>query len=98
VRESLVEKHLVARVKQLGGLQRKVAWIGRKGAPDRMILLPEHAPWFPGLTWVELKAPGLRAEDNQAREHDRLRAFGQRVVVLDTKEAIDAFLFRGVMP
>ena len=38
MRESLIEKHLVKRVKELGGEVRKVQWVGRRGAPDRAVL------------------------------------------------------------
>lgn len=91
MRESKVEQHLVARVKALGGEVRKVKWIGRRGAPDRLVLLPDRwrpfrAPWHP---LVELKRPGRDAEDYQAREHERLRAAGFVVLVLDTIEKID---------
>lgn len=39
MRESDIEKYLVKRVKALGGEIRKVAWIGREGAPDRLVML-----------------------------------------------------------
>lgn len=94
MRESKVEAHFVAVVKRIGGEQRKVKWIGRHGAPDRFVMLP--APDRFGLhpcrqVWAELKRPGLSAEDHQQREHDRMRAFGCEVVVLDTIEKIDEF-------
>lgn len=41
MRESQVENYLVERVKALGGEVRKVRWIGRNGAPDRLVMLPE---------------------------------------------------------
>jgi len=40
MRESLIEKHLVRRVAEAGGETRKVRWVGRNGAPDRLVLLP----------------------------------------------------------
>lgn len=40
MRESLIEAYLVRRVKELGGEVRKVKWIGRRGAPDRVVMLP----------------------------------------------------------
>ena len=40
MRESEVEKYLVTVVKSLGGDCRKVKWIGRRGAPDRVVMLP----------------------------------------------------------
>lgn len=83
MRESEVESHLVKRVKQLGGEVRKVQWIGRRGAPDRVVMLPS------GSVWVELKAPGEKAKPHQQREHDRMRAMGQIVLVLDTIDAVE---------
>jgi len=41
IRESQIEKYLVAQVKALGGEYRKVRWIGRCNAPDRFVMLPE---------------------------------------------------------
>lgn len=98
MRESKVEKHLVARVKALGGEVRKVKWIGRRGAPDRLVIFPRRRQWtvyYAGEQividhpLVELKRPGEDAEDYQAREHERLRAAGFVVLVLDTIEKID---------
>lgn len=42
MRESQIEKYLCDRVKELGGEVRKVQWIGRRGAPDRLVMLPEE--------------------------------------------------------
>jgi hypothetical protein len=87
MRESDIEDHLVRRAKALGGEVRKVKWIGRRGAPDRVVFLPGSR-----LYWVELKRPGGQADAHQAREHARMRGMGQRVVVLDSLTAIDALL------
>jgi hypothetical protein len=110
VRESTIERHLVERVKALGGEVRKVKWIGRRGAPDRLVMLPERVtPWDgtirPGAiclrnplkhaarsVWVELKAPGVPPEAHQVREHERMRKMGQRVVVIDSIEGVEALL------
>lgn len=90
MRESAVEAHLVKRVKELGGETRKVKWIGRKYAPDRVVFLPKHRA---GPTiWVELKRPKKEAEEGQAREHKRMRKLGQCVLVIDSIEAVDIFL------
>ena len=91
MRESKVEEHLVKRVKALGGEVRKVGWIGRANAPDRLVLLPDRwrpcrAPWHP---LIELKRPTKGATKAQAREHERLRAAGFTVLVLNSIEAID---------
>ena len=42
LRESKIEAHLIKRVKEIGGETRKVQWIGRDGAPDRLVMLPER--------------------------------------------------------
>lgn len=104
-----VEAYLVKRVEELGGEVRKVAWVGRRGAPDRLVMLPFAAmetvrdgklvPGRPNTIWVELKRPGLAAtfpnnahERQQHREHQRMRAMGQRVVVIDSIEGVEELL------
>lgn len=93
MRESQIEAHLVKRVKALGGEVRKVQWIGRRGAPDRLVMLPGEE-WFigPETVWVELKAPGVKPEAHQLREHERMRALGQCVIVIDSIEGVDEWL------
>jgi hypothetical protein len=106
--ESSIEDYLVAQVKRLGGEVRKVKWIGRDGAPDRLVMLPRSWGVKPGgvmfnegspAIWVELKRPGGKAtfpknphERKQAREHERMRKMGQRVEVIDSFEGVDALL------
>lgn len=85
MRERDIERHLVERIKALGGEIRKVQWIGRRGAPDRVVMLPGGT-----LFWIELKRPGGSAEAHQAREHAKLHRVGQTVRILDTVEKIDA--------
>jgi hypothetical protein len=90
MRESEIEKYLVKRVKELGGEVRKVKWIGRRGAPDRLVMMPLRE-WDTETTiWVELKATGKTAEPHQLREHKRMRDMGQYVVVIDSKEGVDS--------
>lgn len=93
MRESEIENYLVQRVKALGGEVRKVKWIGRRAAPDRLVMLPGciyEKPWR--IIWVELKAPGKKPEPHQAREHARMRDMGQRVEVIDSLEGVDELL------
>lgn len=105
MKERDIEKYLVDRVKALGGEVRKVQWIGRVGAPDRLVMLPggrvrmsSHSfldtlmPSPPLSTWVELKAPGEKPRTSQLREHARMRAMGQHVVVIDSIEGVDELL------
>lgn len=98
-RERDIERHLVKRVKALGGEIRKVTWQGRGGAPDRVVMLNAgRKPWWPAI-WIELKAPGGLAtfpknahERKQHREHERMRAMGQRVVVIDSIAGVEELL------
>lgn len=93
LRESDIEKYLVKQVKALGGEVRKVAWIGRRGAPDRLVMLPEcEAGRFGDTIWIELKAPGVKPEAHQLREHARMRKMGQRVEVVDSYARVDEVL------
>lgn len=41
MRESVIEKALCDRIKTLGGEVRKVRFLDRNGAPDRLVLLPD---------------------------------------------------------
>jgi hypothetical protein len=59
-------------------------------------MLPDWGPspgnFYTRTVWVELKATGKVAEPHQYREHNRMRAVGQRVVVIDSIEGVDALL------
>lgn len=96
IRERDIERYLVKRAKELGGEVRKVQWIGRRGAPDRIVMLPDttilegiHLIKCSNTFWVELKAPGKKATAAQRREHDRMQRMGQRVEVIDSFEGVD---------
>jgi len=86
--ESKIEKYLTARVKSLKGVTRKLRFLDRRGAPDRLV-------WLPGWEWpklVELKAPGKDLEPHQKREHKRLKHTGIKCVKLDSFGDVDRFL------
>jgi len=91
MRESSIESYLVRRAKEEGDEVRKVVWVGRRNAPDRLLLV-RHI-------WIELKRPGKAAtfpadahERAQHREHERMRKAGHRVVVIDSYEAVERIL------
>lgn len=86
VAERDIERALVKRVKELGGEVRKVVWQGRRGAPDRLVLLPRKRG--PRLLFVELKAPGGRLSRLQILEHEILTNYGVRVVVVNSLEQV----------
>ena len=94
MRESDTERYLVEGVQRRSGEVRKVVWLGRDKAPDRVVMLP----WRPAA-WFEVKSPDTIAtfpanphERAQQREHERLRAVGQKVYVVGTFEQVDAAL------
>lgn len=96
MRESEIEKALTTGVKALGGEVRKVRWLDRRGAPDRLVLLPgrdiqtsHNVVYAPaGVFFVELKATGKKPTKVQTREHARLMRYGLRVEVVDSLERV----------
>lgn len=114
MREREIEAHFVERVRQKRKQTRKLKWIGRRGAPDRVAFLGlekatsrlADAIGYPNhvaqsllvellgmvIVWPEFKAPGVLPEPHQLREHERMRRMGQRVVVIDSIEGVDALL------
>jgi hypothetical protein len=100
-----IEDYLVKRVKAMGGEVRKVQWIGRNGAPDRLVMLPPISDpcsdngYRERTTWVELKNPKTivtfpadARERAQHREHERMRKLGQRVEVIGTLYQVEELL------
>ena len=102
MRERDIENYLVKCVNDMGGEVRKVQWIGRRGAPDRLVMLPPSFKRDAGdvlfyesqTIWVELKAPGAKPRPSQEREHERMRAMGQHVEVIDSLQGVDELLMK----
>ena len=74
------------RVKELGGLCEKFTSPGRRAVPDRIVMLPGGR-----IVFVECKAPGKKPTELQSRDHERRRALGFEVVVIDDLDAARAF-------
>ena len=74
--ESPIEKRLVTEVERVGGWCLKLP---NAGLPDRLCL-------FPGgeVVFVELKAFGKKPRKLQILMHQKLKAIGFRVEVIDT--------------
>lgn len=87
MRESAIERRLVAEAVKRGGVAPKFVSPGLDGVPDRLLL-------FPGgrLAFVEVKAPGKKPRPLQRRRIEQLTALGFRVFVLDSKEQIGEIL------
>tara|TARA_R110000744_G_scaffold98417_5_gene190162 strand:+ start:176 stop:445 length:270 start_codon:yes stop_codon:yes gene_type:complete len=84
--EKDIEAALVKRVKALGGTAEKFTSPNRRSVPDRLVTLPNGV-----IVFVELKATGKKPTEAQARDHNRRRAMGCRVLVIDNMRDAQAF-------
>lgn len=86
MREKTVKDYAKKIALQRGWLVRKLRWEGRSHAPDNFyakdgrIVLCEHK-----------RSKVDTARRAQDREHKTLRSFGVEVVIINTKEQVDAF-------
>ena len=70
MRESEIEDYFTWEVSRMRGVTYKLKFIGRKGAPDRIALLPWGDTWF-----VELKTPAGKLSELQ-------KSFARNVIKL----------------
>tara|TARA_B110000858_G_C17805329_1_gene477642 strand:- start:2188 stop:2478 length:291 start_codon:yes stop_codon:yes gene_type:complete len=96
MRESVIEKYLVSKVKAAGGVALKWSAPGNNGVPDRIIFLPDT--FLTRLVFVELKAPGKLPTKLQLAVHKKLLTYDQSVVVVDSKQEVDRLLGELVCP
>lgn len=85
--EKVVERKLVEAVKANGGMCIKLLCDQLTGLPDRMCLFPNHK-----IVFVELKTTGRKPKRIQLFIHDKLRALGFRVEVIDTVKGVNDFI------
>lgn len=85
--EKTVEKTLLMKVRERGGLAFKFVSPGMAGVPDRVVLLPDGK-----MAFVELKAPGKKPRALQRYRMKQIEDLGFRVAVLDEIEKIEPFL------
>ena len=84
--EKTIEQALVKRVKELGGMAEKFVSPGRRSVCDRIVTLPGNT-----IIFVELKAPNKHPTPLQELDHERRRALGCDVRVINTLEDARAF-------
>ena len=82
--EKALEAELRERCKALGWMCIKLTSQYQRGLPDRLILMPGGRVCF-----VEIKTTGKKPTALQRVTHERLRALGYRVEVVDTTERLD---------
>jgi len=83
MREREIERRLKNEVEKAGGLCLKFTSPGFDGVPDRIVLFPKGK-----ITFIELKAPGEKPRPLQTARIEKLRDYGFRAEVLDSKEEI----------
>lgn len=90
IKEADVERALVRRIEALGGRAEKFTSPARRSVPDRLILLPvppEHRALVARyVRFAECKRPGAKPTESQEKDHERRRAMGFRVDVVDSVE------------
>lgn len=86
--ESAIEKRLVSRVEnELGGLAIKLVEDGKRGWPDRTVILPGGR-----VVFVELKRKRGRLSHQQEARLDQLKAMGHHTYTAWSNEDVDALL------
>lgn len=88
MKEIKVEEYLRDQVEKHGGLCEKFSSPGRIGVPDRI------CSWDLGcIDFVECKKPkGGKLSVAQAKDHERRRKLGHRVLTLWTREEVDTYI------
>lgn len=90
--EKLLERKLSVAVQKLGGISIKLAATYLVGLPDRLCLLPQGRMFF-----AEIKTTGEKPRKIQVIVHNKLRALGFKVVVIDSTEQLNQII-RGYEP
>lgn len=85
--EKIIERKLVEAVKANGGMCIKLLCDNLLGLPDRMVLMPHSK-----IAFAELKTTGQKPRRVQVFMHEKLRALGFRVEVIDTTEGVNNFI------
>ena len=86
MRESKIEGYLRTEIKKLGGVALKFTSPGRRGVPDRIVIMPGGRVYF-----VELKAPKGKLRPAQQRAQGMLREYGCCVWTLYQIIHVDMF-------
>lgn len=85
--EKVIERKLVEAVKANDGMCIKLLCDNLLGLPDRMVLMPHSK-----IAFVELKTTGRKPRRIQVFMHNKLRALGFRVEVIDTIKGVEQFV------
>lgn len=86
--ESPIEDWVCDKAEAAGWLVRKLQWVGRRNAPDRLFAKDGR------VVFIEFKAPGKAPRVTQQREIDRMVAAGLEVYWTDNP--LDALAYLGI--
>lgn len=84
--EKYLEPKLCREVKKLNGLCYKFRSPANKSVPDRLVIITSF------ICLVEVKTTGQKPTPAQAAEHERIRAAGGKVFVIDRPSELDKFI------
>ncbi|QHJ79670.1 MAG: hypothetical protein [Caudoviricetes sp.] len=100
--EGKIVAYAKKRLKEEGCLVRKMAYEGRRGAPDMLVLVPYPEIWHGDALMVSSRCKVLfiefkkdettEPEPHQLAEHRRMRAAGGDVRVIGSTDQVDALL------
>jgi hypothetical protein len=91
MKEKIIEKYLVQRVKDLGGRAYKFTSPAHRGVADRVVCFPNGQTWF-----IELKAPDGRLSELQKIFASDMALMNQKYACLWSKEQIDGWIIEAV--
>lgn len=96
--EGLVQKYCMEQLKAKGCLVRKLAYEGRRGCPDLLVLVPLRSR-IVGFCRVDNQAKTMfleikkdeqtKPDPHQQKEHERMRAVGADVRTIGSKAQVD---------
>ena len=85
----MLERKLVRKIKDLGGMAIKLTSQYSKGDPDRLCLIFDETPFF-----VEVKSTGEKPTKIQLHVHEKIRELGFEVFIIDTTEKLKSLISR----
>lgn len=95
--EGKIQEYGNTQLKARGCLVRKLAYEGRRGAPDTIVGVPCRETIFgvagSKVIFIEYKkAEDIEPEPHQLREHKRMRKVGMDVRVIGNKRDVDELI------
>lgn len=84
LQEKFIERELVLRLKKVGVESIKFEVLGKRGMPDRIILIPGGR-----VVFAEVKSPGEKLRPLQEKRKRELENLGFKVYVINSKTEID---------